>query len=258
MLKFDIAMHKDVETLLEVQALEQRLKELDSEINSLPRRLAAIEAQIASQKSALESAQAAQAATQAERRKLESQVQDLKAKVEKSRGHSGEVKNNQEYKALLDEIAFGEAEVAKSEERLLQLMEDGEARAAAVKEAEQALAAAQATIAGEKRAIEERAAADRAERQRVAEQRAGRRATVAEDTLRRYDRVARLRGQAVAMLDQNACGCCRVRLRPQFLQEILAPSDRVFFCESCGRLLYAATAGAEPEVAPVAGAAQLA
>lgn len=257
MLKFDIAMHKDVETLLEVQVLEQRLKELDAEINSLPRRLSSVESQIASQRSDLQAAQAALAATQAERRKADGQIQDLKAKIAKYRSHSADVKTNQEYKALLDEIAFAEAEVGKCEERVLQLMEEAEQRGAAVSQAETSLAAAEAEIASEKSAVEARTEADRAERKRIAEQRAARRATVADDTLRRYDRVARLRGQGVAVLDQEACGCCRVRLRPQFLQEILSRSERVFCCESCGRLLYVAAA-AEAEPVAATNAAQLA
>lgn len=250
-------MHKDVETLLEVQALEQRLKELDAEISSLPRRLAVIESRLTAQQNDLSRAQAGLAANQAERRKVDGQIQDLKAKIAKSRGHSGDVKTNQEYKAVLDEIAFAEAEVAKCEERVLQLMEESEKHEAAIRAAEQALAAAQGQVEEEKGAVQQRSEADQSERQRIAARRERQRATVEAETLRRYDRVARLRGQGVAELDQEACGCCRVRLRPQFLQEIMSRSERVFSCESCGRLLYVPSA-AEVEPVAAAGAVNLA
>ncbi len=248
-------MHKDVETLLEAQGLEQRLKELDAEINSLPRRIALLEAPLAAHQAEIDRAAAATAMAQAERRKIESQIQDLKARVAKSRNHSAEVKTNQEYKAVLDEITYSEGEISRCEERILQLMEEIEGHEAAAREVEAKRAELQAEVDAAKADIRARTDADLAEKQRLQDQLSELRRGINPNTLRRYDRVARLRGLAVAVLDHYACGACRVRLRPQFLQEITSRPEDVFFCETCGRLLYVAVVtsqAATVTTAPVA------
>lgn len=231
-------MHKNLETLLEIQALEQRLRELDAEIAALPRRVAAIEAKLAGAKQALERVQAAQAGNQSERRQVDREIETLREKITKIRSHSGDVKTNQEYRALLDEIAFAEAQIAKHEERLLEVMEQTEAL-------ERQATAASATLAAQKREVERESAAatarsqaDREERQRIAGERDQRRTQADDAWLRRFDRVLRMRGHALAMVDREACSGCRVRLRPQVLQEMASHPDRLFVCESCGRILY--------------------
>ena len=231
-------MQRNLEILLEVQKREQRLRELDEEIAALPRRVAAIETRLSGAKQVRDRAQAAHEGGQSERRQVERDIEDLRAKVVKIRSHSGDVKTNQEYKALLDEIAFAEAQIGKHEERQLQIMEQAEGLEAALKAAEAAFQQQQGEVKRESAAAGQRTEADRGERKTIAAERDGLRAQVAEDWLRRFDRVLRARGQALAMVDNEACSGCRVRLRPQFLQEMSLDAERLFVCESCGRMLY--------------------
>src|SRR6185312_6579423 len=135
-------MHRNLEVLLELQTLELRVREIESEIAALPRRVDAIEAKLAGTQQGLERAQAAVAGSQSERRQVEREIEALREKIVKIRAHSGDVKTNQEYKALLDEIAFAEGQIGKHEERILQIMEQAEGL-------EQAVASAQAQLAGE-------------------------------------------------------------------------------------------------------------
>jgi predicted nucleic acid-binding Zn-ribbon protein len=232
-------MHKDIETLQRIQAFDQRLKKLDQEVAALPRRVAEIEASLSAHQQALQKSKEAQAANLAERRAVERAIQDAREKIEKHRSRSSEVKTNQEYKALLDEIAFSETEIRKYEDRILQLMEEAEARDSAVRKAEQELAEEQRRVDSEKQDAERRTAADRAEIAEIRARREALRADVGERALRQYDRVARLRGVGLAPVDAGTCGACRVRLRPQVVQEIMNEPDRLFICESCGRLIYA-------------------
>ncbi|MGH9481373.1 MAG: zinc ribbon domain-containing protein [Terriglobales bacterium] len=231
-------MPTNLEVLLEIQALEQRLRDLDAEIAALPRRVAAIEAKLAGTQQALDRLQAAQTGNQSERRQVDREIETLREKIGKIRGHSGDVKTNQEYRALLDEIAFAEAQIGKHEERLLEVMEQGEGL-------EREAATTAATLAGQRREVEleaattaARAEQDRAQRHQLAQQRDRLRTQADEAWLRRFDRVLRMRGQALAQVDREACSGCRVRLRPQVLQEMAAHPDRLFVCESCGRILY--------------------
>lgn len=235
-------MPRNLEVLLEIQAVENRLRELDAEIAALPRRVAAIEAKLSGAEQELERSRAAHAGHLSERRQVEREIEDLKAKIQKIRGHSGDVKTNQEYRALLDEIAFAEAQISKHEERLLEVLEQGEGLERQTSAAEASLAAERGAVTQESAAAGERARADKAERDQLARQRDQLRGQANDAWLRRFDRVLRMRGQALAQVDREACSGCRVRLRPQFLQEMAhdqgEATERLFVCESCGRILY--------------------
>lgn len=231
-------MQKNLEILLEVEKREQRLRELDNEIAALPKRIAAIDAKLTGARQARDRAQAAQETSQSERRQVEREVEDLRAKITKVRSHSSEVKTNQEYKALLDEIAFAEGQIGKHEEHLIEIMEQAEALAQAIAAAEAELKTQEQEVAHERVAAEAQTTAHRTEREQVAAERKALRAQAEDRWLQRFDRVLRMRKHALAVVDGEACGGCRVRLRPQFLQEMALDPERLFVCESCGRILY--------------------
>lgn len=231
-------MQKNLEILLEVQKREQRLQELDREIADLPKRVAAIDAQLSGARQTRDQAKAAQDSGQSERRQVEREIEDLRAKITKIRSHSSEVKTNQEYKALLDEITFVEGQIGKHEERLLEIMEQSDSLARATTAAEAELKIQEKDVARESAAAAAQTAAARTEHAHIAAERDALRAQAEAKWLLRFDRVLRMRKQALAAVDREACGGCRVRLRPQFLQEMTLDSDRLFICESCGRILY--------------------
>ena len=234
-------MHRNLEILLEIQALELTLRELDVDIAALPKHLAIVEGRLQDAQQAVERAKAAEVGGQSERRQVDREIEALRAKVDKIRAHSGDVKTNQEYRALLDEIAFAEAQIAKHEERLLEIMESADALGRQVKEAEGALAAQRAEVAAEAGALKDSTGVKRTEREKLAAKRQKLRGQADEMWLRRFDRVLRMRGQALAAIDREACSGCRVRQRPQFLQEMSGDPERLFVCESCGRILYLET-----------------
>lgn len=244
-------MHSNIELLLQVQALEQRLKELDSQIAALPQRIAAMESRLASHQQALERSRAASSAHQSERKQIDRQIEGLRARADKSRGRSSEVKNNQEFKALKDEIAFAEGEIAKQEERILQMMVEGEGLDEAIRSAESTLAAARKELEAEKRKLVTEAEGWKHQKQKMLVDRKTLRGQIDEGDLRRYDRVFRLRGQGLAVIEGEVCGSCRVRLRPQFLQEITNHPTAVYICESCSRILY--VPASEPVTADESG-----
>ncbi|MGH9488663.1 MAG: zinc ribbon domain-containing protein [Terriglobales bacterium] len=231
-------MPKNLEILLQIENREQRLRELDREIAELPRRVAAIEAKAGGARQALEQVRAAQTGSSSQRRQLEGEIEDLRAKISKIRGHSSDVKTNQEYKALLDEIAFAETQIGNHEQRLLEIMEQAEQLAQAAAAAEAEVKVQEAAAGRESATARQQTETARRERQKLAGERNALRSQAEETWLHRFDRVLRMRKQALAAVDHEACGGCRVRLRPQFLQEMALDPERLFVCESCGRILY--------------------
>ena len=143
----------------------------------------------------LEKAQAAVKADEAARRKYETAITDLRGKISKYRDQSLDVKTNEQYKALLHEIQFAEKEIAATEDKILELMVNADARDKEVKAAQAELKAEAAEIEKEKVEARQRTAEDE---KQLAEWRAKRdqmRAGVNEDLLRHYERVVQVSRQ---------------------------------------------------------------
>ncbi len=231
-------MDTNLAVLLQLQFLEQRIKQLHTQLAAGPAKQAVMERELAPAREELRQRQATIEANQSERQQMEQQIQEFRQKISNFRSHSAEVKTNQEYRALLDEISYAEREIRQREDRILALMEQSEEAEKQALAASEALSAQEARMKEWLQAWEQEAAEVQGQQEQLHAQREQLRVQVDSSLLNRYDRVAKLRGNALAELENETCGACRVRLRPQFLQELSNHPERVYFCEYCGRILY--------------------
>jgi uncharacterized protein len=233
-------MHPDIKHLIELQVIDLRLNELRALVASFPKRLAEIDAGAATARQQLATAKETLITSLKDRKRYELDVEQWKDKLRKYKDQTAAVKTNEAYKALQHEIANAEAEIANAEDRLLERMVAGEEYERQVKAAERALkeveTAAQAdrqAIDAEQAAAQKELEADIAERERAV-------ATIPEDLLDHYQRIARRHnGVALAEVRDETCMLCRVRVRPHVYQELRREtSHEIFHCESCTRILY--------------------
>lgn len=231
-------MDTNIAVLLQLHVLEQRIKQLQSQLAAGPLKQAGLERELAPAREELRQRQAMLEANQAERRQMDEQIQELRLKISQFRSHSAEVKTNQEYRAMLDEIGYAEREIRQREDRILALMEQSEEIEKQIGAASEALSVQEAKRQEWQRAWDMEAAEARLAQEQLIAQCEQLRVQVEASLLYRYDRLAKLRGNALSELEHETCGACRVRLRPQFLQELNNHPDRVYFCEFCGRILY--------------------
>jgi predicted nucleic acid-binding Zn-ribbon protein len=230
-------MLPEIENLLRLQEADKEIRRLQDEIAELPKRVAAIEHKLADTKTQLEKAQAAVKADEASRRKFDTTITDLRGKISKYRDQSLEVKTNEQYKALLHEIQFAEKEIAATEDKILELMVNADARDKEVKAAQAELKAEAAEIEKEKIEARDRTAVDE---KQLAEWRGKRdqmRLGVNEDLLRHYERVAKFRGSGISEVRDHKCMACQVMLRPQTYNEVRT-GQQTLVCDSCQRVLY--------------------
>src|ERR1700735_2414124 len=213
-------MLPDIENLLKLQGADKEIRRLQNEIAEFPKRVAVIELKLAGTKTQLEKAQAAIKADEASRRKHDATIAELRGKISKYRDQSLDVKTNDQYKALLHEIQFAEKEIAATEDKILELMVNADARDKEVKAAQAELKAEAAEI--EKEKIEARQRTTEDEKQ-LAEWRAKRdqiRTGVNDDLLRHYERVSKFRGSGISEVRDQQCMACPVKLRPQTYNEV--------------------------------------
>ncbi|HKD84279.1 MAG TPA: C4-type zinc ribbon domain-containing protein [Terriglobales bacterium] len=231
-------MNSDVNKLIDLQEVDTRIAALRAEIAALPKEVAQIEAKLAGSKAKVETAQAAIKAEESARRKHESDIKDEQEKISKYRDQSLKVKTNQEYKALLSEIQHAEAEIAKLEDKVLEIMVAADSRKDGLKQAEATLKAATAENDKEKEHARQQTAEDEKQLAELTARCNELRSGISDDALRHYDRVLKLRGSALAAVhDNQMCSVCRVILRPQVYQNVMKGEEMVY-CDSCQRILY--------------------
>jgi predicted nucleic acid-binding Zn-ribbon protein len=148
-----------------------------------------------------------------------------------------EVKTNKEYTAMLHEIEGVEREIRSREDQILAEMERAEGLSAEVKAEEEAFKDAEGRSREGGRALDERARALEEERARVAIERDAVAATISADALELFQRVARLRGVAVAEARDGMCQVCHLKLRLQMYAEI-KHNEEIQQCPACNRILY--------------------
>jgi len=242
-------MNPDLERLIHLQRAESELRRVEAELQEIPRQRADLQAALAAERGRLDRSREAQAETQKARRQHEADLQDLEVKRSRYKGQLMEVKTNKEYTAMLHEIEGVEREIRGREDQILAEMERSEGLTAEVKAEEEAFKAAETRSRESGRALDERARALEAERTRLAGERDAVAATVPGDMLELFQRVAKLRGVAVAEARDGMCQVCHVKLRLQMYAEIKR-NEEIQQCPACNRILYyeppPAAAGAEP------------
>ena len=225
-------------SLIALQSLDSAAETARKRLAELPAAEQAIERRLAAAAGAVEAAKARLQENKDQYRALEKDVALVDSRLARFDDHKAAVKTNQEYQALLHEIATAKAEKDALEDRLLTLMDAADGIAAD-------LAAAEATRTTATREGEETRAALAAERAaldaelaRLAAERARATPAVPAPMLAKYEQLLRQRrGIAVAAMTGDICSACHVRLRPHVTQQVRRNED-VVQCESCQRILY--------------------
>ena len=232
-------MTPDVELVIKLQGLDNQIADLEREIASLPVHIAEIEKALVSHQRKLEADKAAMAANQKERRKLEGEVQGIEQKVSKLKDQIFEAKTNQQLWAFQHEIQFGEDQIRKAEDRILDLMSESEPLEGNVQIATKALAEETKQVDREKALTRKRTDDDKRQLEQIQRERAGVVAALTPQIYASYERIRkRYRGgTAVSDGTSGRCSECNIMLRPQFHQD-LKKGNQLAICESCGRLVY--------------------
>jgi predicted nucleic acid-binding Zn-ribbon protein len=247
-------MNPDLQHLIQLQELDLAAERHRRRIADIPTLQAALDARLAEHAAAVDGVKARIAACQAARREIEKDLAVVQGRLSKFKNQLMEVKTNKEYQAMQKEMSVAEQEISDQETRMLERMEESDALALELKNAERALQEARSRAEAERRQLDAEKAELEAALRRNGEERAQVAAAVPREALDVFERIARARkGLAMAEARDGLCTVCHVRLRPQVFNDARR-NEGIIHCESCTRILYfvpAPSAAAQAAPGPV-------
>jgi predicted nucleic acid-binding Zn-ribbon protein len=221
---------EEFDRLWALRGLDDEVVAAESALKRFPEERAAIERRVSDERQAVDRLKARVAALLLERRKLESDADALGVQEKKFQSQLPAVKKNEEYQALLHEIAAAKEKRSNVETEILVRLEAEEHMNAERPVLERALQDRLARLEAEERVEREKLAA--LEQRRSAEL-----DHLTAGTRARYERIRTSRdGRAVVAIIKNACGGCYRNQPPQAIQEAKR-RERPIVCDGCGRLL---------------------
>ncbi len=229
-------MSEAIKKLVALQRVDDELARARVELAELPGLREAAEARRAESLEALEEARDAVRAHELEQRTFESGLSDAEERKRHLEGQSSQVKSNEAYTALLQEIEDAQRSIGEMEDKILEAMDVLEAAREALAVSEQRAAEAGASADGELA----RLAGRQAELDKDVERLVGARDVAAEaldpEVRRRYFKVVEKRRPALAVVTKEVCTGCRVGIPPQDFVDLLSAED-IVQCRTCKRIL---------------------
>lgn len=224
---------------MKLQSLDREWRWREERLEAIPKELTRLEKQLEAEKAKEASVKEQLKQKTIRRREAEGKIEDLEDKVKKYQIQLNEVKTNDQYTALLHEIAAVKTSIREIEEEVLELMEAIEAHQKEGREAEKVLAEASREHETKKKALEEERIRATQERDALKAEREALVSLIINGALRKYERVraAIPENPVVEVTEGGACGGCFAQITLQRQSEIKKSAD-LMSCENCGRIVY--------------------
>jgi predicted nucleic acid-binding Zn-ribbon protein len=233
-------MTATAEILRELHLLHQRAKALRDRLASAPRTLAARQTALVGRQAEVEKARKTLQDAKVQLKKNEHVLLAQQAKIDDLKVKLNQVKKNEEYKALQNQIAHDNAAMSKTEDEILQSYEVIETQTVALAKLETEVKTFAQDVVAIQSDIESQASAHKAQLQELETAIVEAEISIPEDQRERYRRTVRQFGaDALAACENGACLGCFTAVTTQMLNHLIN-GDQLMFCKSCGRLLYLA------------------
>jgi uncharacterized protein len=231
-------MTATAEILRDLHLLHQRAKALRDRLASAPRTLAARQAALAVRQLDVEKARKALQDAKLQLKKHEHTLQAQQTKIDDLKVKLNQVKKNEEYKALQNQIAHDKAAMSKTEDEILQTYELIETQSATFAKLEAELKSFARDVDALHTEIESQASSHKTQLQELELAIVEAEISIPEQERERYSRTVRQFGaDALAACENGACLGCFTAVTTQMLNHLIN-GDQLMFCKSCGRLLY--------------------
>ena len=230
-------METQLEVLIRLSAVDGTIAELQGKLDAIPKAIDGKKAVLDEAEKNLEAAKGQRDDMKKQHRQAEGALDGHLDKIRKLNDQTGMVKTNKEYQAILHEIEGLKDEQDQYEERILELMEESGEVEGVINKAEGELGEAKKVFAEEEKKLLAEAEFIRGELEKARQERQGMEDSVDGENILTYNKVKRLRGDAVAEVRNELCLGCRVTVPPQKYADVITGRS-IQTCSHCQRILY--------------------
>ena len=231
-------MHSELEQLLILQDREQKIRQIRTEIETVPLRRKSLEAQLAESKASVETLRHKVRQAEVDRKKLELDVGTRAESVSRLKTQQYQTRKNDEFQAIGHEIERYENEIRKIEDDELELMVLADKIKADLAAEETKAAATRDSIARQTADLDEKSKALESQLQGLTTERSNLATKIDEDLLARFERLFKSKGDAaVVAIEHGVCTGCHMKVTTATAAGVKAGKE-IVNCENCGRILY--------------------
>jgi len=230
-------MAHPLEAVQVLQENDRKIARLQREVKDIPLRKKEIETQLDGARASLEAARENRKQITADLKQLEVEAASHEEKITRYKNQQMEAKTNEQYRALLHEVAAEKEAVSGLEDKEIELMEASEAAQQKISECESLVEEEVSGIQEEQEMLDERLGEIEEDLQRLTEKREQLSAHIDPSLIKRYERLFANKGDfAVVPVNGSNCGGCHMQITPQLVNDARNPAKLVA-CSYCGRML---------------------
>jgi len=230
----------ELEQLLVLQDRQQKIKQIQTEIKTLPLQRQNLEAQLAAIAATVGGLKSKAQHLEMDRKKLELDAGTRQESINRLKTQQYETRKNDEFRAMGNEIERYEKEIRQIEDQELELMDQADKVKAEVAVAEKNALGSRESIARQMADLEQKAAALDGRLNELTAEHTDLSGKIDEDLLSRFERLFASKGDAaIVALEHEVCTGCHMKVTTQTAHRVKNGKE-IVSCEQCGRILYAA------------------
>lgn len=231
------AVEDDIQLLIQIVKKDVDIQERRKFLETAPAKIKEIDFKIKRMDEELKEVQEAVERLNKERRHLEGEIDAQNAKLDRKRAESKDVNSNEAYRALNKEIDYLEKMIYKEEERVLEILEQGETKKKELEAATEKVNSEKGTLSKERAGLEQEMADFETQLKVIEDEKLRILPHLSERIRSLYKRILNVKGDSgVANLEADICQGCYSRMPPQKAHEV-RKNNQIITCEVCGRIL---------------------
>lgn len=231
-------MIPEIEQLLIIQDRDQKLKELNSDIERLPLEELQAKERLKAATTSVEISEKTFMENEIAMKTIELDIETRKDSITKLKVQQMQTKKNDEFAVMEHSINNYQIEIVKLEDSQLELMEKGENLSESLQHNKDNLAQDQKIVDSELSVIAERKKHFSQKIDELSIDREKISSSVEPDLLDRYNRIFKSKkSDAVSELINDICSGCHMKVTPSTALAVRAQKV-VTTCDQCGRILY--------------------
>jgi uncharacterized protein len=231
-------VHPQLEQLLVLQDRQQKIRQIQMEIETIPLRRKSLEAQLAASASAVDVLKHKTRQIEVDRKKLELDVGTRTESIARFKTQQYQTRKNDEFQALGHEIERFENEIRKIEDEELELMMQADKVKIELAEEEKKAAGVRESITRQTADLDEKSKALESRLEELTRERAELAEKIDEDLLGLFERLFKSKGDAaIVAIEHGVCTGCHMKVTSATAAGARAGKE-IVSCENCGRILY--------------------